>query len=123
MSGKALVAGGLPNEWAPTGQSLAAQVLDKRNWFGCRWPNSRFKQNIMYEQKEYMLAYSLVAAFVLLGMLLVCIPRPRKTEDISKEQEEKNKKMKARQKAAAKKKKAAEKAKVKKTKARKKKKK
>ena len=77
----------------------------------------------MYEQKEYLLAYSLVAAFILLGILLVWIPRPRKTEDISKEEAEKRKKLKARQKAAAKQKKAAGKARAKKTKARKKKKK
>jgi len=75
----------------------------------------------MYEQQEYMLAYSLVAACLLLGMLMICIPRPRKTEDISKEQAEKNKKMKERQKAAAKQKKAADKARAKKAKARKKK--
>jgi hypothetical protein len=31
-------------------------------------------------QTEYGLAYLLTAAFVLLGMLLVCIPRPRKKD-------------------------------------------
>ena len=77
----------------------------------------------MYEQKEYLLAYLLVAACLLVGMLMVCIPRPRKTEDISKAEQANNKKLKAKQKAAAKQKKAAEKAKAKKTKAKKKKKK
>ncbi len=76
----------------------------------------------MYEQKEYYLAYGLVAVCLLLGMLMVCIPRPRKSEVIDKEQAAKDKKLKVRQKAAAKKKKAAEKAKGKKAKARKKKK-
>lgn len=76
----------------------------------------------MYEQKEYLLGYALVAAFLLLGMLLVCVPRPRKSEVVDKEQAAKDKKQKARQKSAAKKKKAADKARAKKTKARKKKK-
>lgn len=31
-------------------------------------------------QTEYHLAYLLTAAFVLLGLLLVCIPRPRKAD-------------------------------------------
>jgi hypothetical protein len=31
----------------------------------------------MYEQTEYGLAYALVAAVLLLGILAVCIPRPR----------------------------------------------
>lgn len=31
-------------------------------------------------QTEYGLAYSLTAALVLLGVLLVCIPRPRKKD-------------------------------------------
>jgi len=77
----------------------------------------------MYAQKEYLLAYCLVAACLLLGMLMVCIPRPRQSEVVDKEQAAKDKKDQARQKAAAKKKKAAEKAKNKKAKARKKKKK
>jgi hypothetical protein len=34
----------------------------------------------MYEQTEYALAYSLVAAVILLAILAVCIPRPRKAE-------------------------------------------
>ena len=76
----------------------------------------------MYEQKEYLLAYGLVAACLLLGMLIVCIPRPRQSEVVDKEQAAKDKKNKARQKAAAKKKKSADRARAKKTKARKKKK-
>ena len=32
----------------------------------------------MYERTEYVLAYALVFAFLILGMLVVCIPRPRK---------------------------------------------
>ena len=76
----------------------------------------------MYEQKEYLLAYGLVAVCLLLGMLMVCIPRPRQSEVVDKEQAAKDKKNKARQKAAAKKKKSADRARAKKTKARKKKK-
>ena len=76
----------------------------------------------MYEQTEYLLAYGLVAACLLLGMLIVCIPRPRKSEVVDKEQAAKDKKNQVRLKAAAKKKKAADKARAKKAKARKKKK-
>jgi uncharacterized protein with WD repeat len=71
----------------------------------------------MYEQKEYLLAYCLIFAFLLLGMLIVCIPRPRKSEFINKEQAAKDKALKKRQKVGAKKKKKAEKAKAKKKKA------
>ncbi len=39
----------------------------------------------MYEQTEYLLAYALVFAFLILGMLIVCIPRPRKKEFITAE--------------------------------------
>ena len=71
----------------------------------------------MYEQKEYLLAYLLVFACLILGMLVVCIPRPRKKEFVDKEQAAKDKALKSRQKAAGKKKKKADKAKAKKKKA------
>lgn len=72
----------------------------------------------MYEQKEYLLAYGLVAAFLILGMLIVCIPRPRKSEWVEPEQAAKNKALKIRQKKANKKKKKADRLKAKKKKAR-----
>ncbi len=55
----------------------------------------------MYNQSEYMLSYALVAAFVVLGMLVVCIPRPRKKEYLTREQLAKEKKRKANEKAKA----------------------
>jgi hypothetical protein len=70
----------------------------------------------MYNQSEYLMSYALVAAFVVLGMLVVCIPRPRKAKYLTKEQLAKekirkaNEKTKARaQKDAAKRKKKAKK--------------
>jgi len=71
----------------------------------------------MYEQTEYLLAYCLIFAFLILGMLIVCIPRPRKSEFVDKEQAAKDKATKSRLKAGAKKKKKAEKMKAKKKKA------
>ncbi|MDG1873364.1 MAG: hypothetical protein P8J27_05610 [Mariniblastus sp.] len=71
----------------------------------------------MYEQTEYLYAYLLVFACLLLGMLMVCIPRPRKNVFVDKEQAAKDKALKSRQKIAGKKKKKAEKAKAKKKKA------
>lgn len=56
----------------------------------------------MYTQSEYMLSYALVAAFVVLGMLVVCIPRPRKAKYLTKEQLAKEKIRKANDKAKAK---------------------
>lgn len=34
----------------------------------------------MYAQTEYGLAYALIFGLVVLGLLVVCIPRPRKKE-------------------------------------------
>jgi Na+-transporting methylmalonyl-CoA/oxaloacetate decarboxylase gamma subunit len=65
----------------------------------------------MYPQTEYALAYALTFAFVILGFLVVCIPRPRKVADLSKEEVAKEKKKKEKEKAIAKSKKAAAKAK------------
>ncbi|MFK7767696.1 MAG: hypothetical protein AB8B55_10785 [Mariniblastus sp.] len=72
----------------------------------------------MYEQKEYMLAYALVFAFVILGMLVVCVPRPRKSEFVDPEQAAKDKRINQQKKAKAKMKKKSEKTKKKKMKAR-----
>ena len=52
----------------------------------------------MYEQQEYLLAYALVFAFLILGMLVVCIPRPRKKGFINPEQIAKEKRIKQGQK-------------------------
>ncbi len=57
----------------------------------------------MYEQTEYLLAYLLVFAFLILGMLIVCIPRPRKKEFVDKETEAKQKRLKIAQKVKVKK--------------------
>ena len=59
----------------------------------------------MYNQSEYLLAYALVAACIVLGMLVVCVPRPRKKKYMTKEQiaKEKAKKANERSKAKAKK--------------------
>ena len=72
----------------------------------------------MYDQKEYLLAYALVFSFLILGLLLVCIPRPRKSEYVDPETAAKNKAQSQRMKVGAKKKKKANKAKAKKEKAR-----
>ena len=53
----------------------------------------------MYEQTEYLYAYGLIAAFLLLGMLVVCIPRPRKKGFIDPQQAEKEKRLKTKKKA------------------------
>jgi hypothetical protein len=55
----------------------------------------------MYNQSEYLMSYALVAAFVVLGMLVVCIPRPRKAKYLTKEQLAKEKIRKANEKAKA----------------------
>lgn len=52
-------------------------------------------------QTEYGLAYLLTAAFVLLGVLLVCIPRPRKA-DFEDPKKKKSKKKGAQKKRASK---------------------
>lgn len=57
---------------------------------------------LMYEQTEYVMAYALTAAFVALGMLLVCVPRPRKSDFPDPVRDAKLKKLKARDKSAAK---------------------
>ena len=56
----------------------------------------------MYEQTEYFLAYALVFAFLILGMLVVCIPRPRKKEFLDPEQAAKEKRLKQARKDKAK---------------------
>jgi hypothetical protein len=59
----------------------------------------------MYDQTEYGLAYALIFAFLVLGMLVVCIPRPRKTGFIDPAEAAKEKRLNQRQKAQAKSKK------------------
>ncbi len=54
----------------------------------------------MYEQREYAIAWGLVLLFLLLGMLVVCIPRPRR-----RDLKPIDKALVAREKAAAKRKK------------------
>ena len=68
----------------------------------------------MYEQQEYMLAYAMVFAFLLLGMLVVCIPRPRKKEYLDPQQAAKEKRLKQQRKDKAKAKKKTDKAQKKK---------
>jgi hypothetical protein len=71
----------------------------------------------MYEQTEYLLAYGLVAALLLLGVLVVCIPRPRKKGFIDPQQAEKEKRLKIKKKAQMKAIKKTEKSKKKRAKA------
>ncbi len=71
----------------------------------------------MYEQTEYSLAYALVFAFLILGMLVVCVPRPRKKGFVDPEQAAKEKRIKLGQKVQNKTKKKIEKAKKKRAKA------
>ena len=68
----------------------------------------------MYNQTEYGLAYGLVFAFILLGMLVVCIPRPRKKGFVDPAEAAKEKRLKQRQKMQAKTKKKSDKIKKKK---------
>lgn len=68
----------------------------------------------MYDQTEYGLAYGLIFAFLLLGMLVVCIPRPRKQGFIDPVDAAKEKRLNQRQKAQAKAKKKSSKLKKKK---------
>ena len=69
---------------------------------------------MMYEQTEYLLAYALIFALLLLGMLVVCIPRPRKPGFVDPEAVAKEKRIKQSQKIQIKKRKLAEKTKKKK---------
>ncbi len=71
----------------------------------------------MEEQTEYMLGYALTFALILLGVLVVCIPRPRKSRFLTPEQEAKEKRRNKKRSAQAKKKRAADKAKKQKAKA------
>lgn len=71
----------------------------------------------MYEQQEYLLAYALVFAFLVLGMLVVCIPRPRKKGFVTAEEVAKEKRIKQGQKVKALAKKKSEKSKKKRAKA------
>lgn len=71
----------------------------------------------MYEQKEYLLAYALVFAFLILGMLVVCIPRPRKKGFVTREEIAKEKRIKQGQKVKLKSKKKMEKSKKQRAKA------
>ena len=57
-------------------------------------------------QTQYTLAYALIFAFVMLGFLIVCIPRPRKEVFRSPEEEQEAKKRAENQKAEAKRNKA-----------------
>lgn len=56
----------------------------------------------MYEQSEYAMAYALTAGFVVLGMLLVCVPRPRKSDFADPVRDAKAKKLQEKRKATAK---------------------
>ena len=58
-----------------------------------------------HAQTEYLLAYGLIFGFLLLGMLVVCIPRPRKSQYLDPVAAEKERKMRQRDKALARKKK------------------
>ena len=51
-----------------------------------------------FAQTEYTLGYALVTAFVLLGMLLVCVPRSRKKDFPNPKRDELEKKEKQKQK-------------------------
>ena len=45
----------------------------------------------MYNQTEYGLAYALVFGLLMLGLIVVCIPRPRKKELVDPNQKKKRK--------------------------------
>lgn len=68
----------------------------------------------MYDQTEYGLAYGLIFAFLVLGMLVVCIPRPRKKGFVDPAEAAREKRLKQRSKAQAKAKKKSKKIKNKK---------
>ena len=65
-------------------------------------PRAELAEFLMYEQTEYVMAIALTAAFVVLGMLLVCVPRPRKSDFPDPVRDAKLKKLKARDKSTAK---------------------
>lgn len=71
----------------------------------------------MYAQQEYLLAYALVFAFLILGMLVVCIPRPRKKGFVEPEEVAKEKRIKLGQKTQKKARKQQAKSKKKKARA------
>ena len=75
---------------------------------------------VLAQQSQYMLAYALIFAIVLLGFLVVCVPRPRKPAFRSPEEEKNAKKKLEMDKARSKKKKARDKQNKKRKKARKK---
>jgi hypothetical protein len=77
-------------------------------------------QTIIAQQSQYTLAYALVFAVVMLGFLVVCIPRPRKTTYKSEEHEKQARKKADIDKLKAKKKKKRDKENKKRKKARKK---
>ena len=58
-----------------------------------------------YDQTEYGMGYLLVAAFIVLGLLAICVPRPRRSNFLDPEEEKKLKAEKARRKKKKKKKK------------------
>jgi hypothetical protein len=68
---------------------------------------------------SYTLEYALAFGLIFLGLLAVCIPRPRKAEILTPTEEAKKKKKLEKNKANAAKRKAADKKKKKATKARK----
>ena len=72
------------------------------------------------EQTEYFLGYALTFAMILLGTLVVCIPRPRKAKFLTPDEERKQKQRDQKRKAQAKKQKTAKKSQKKKAKAAKK---
>lgn len=74
----------------------------------------------MADQQEYALGYALTFFLVMLGMLVVCIPRPRKAKFLTEKEAEKEKRLNKKRKASAKKKKSAARAKKKAEKAKKK---
>ena len=71
----------------------------------------------MYEQTEYLLAYAMVFAFLTLGMLVVCIPRPRKKGFVNPEEAAREKRIKLGKKAQNKARKKTENVKKKRAKA------
>lgn len=64
----------------------------------------------MAAQQEYGLGIALTFCMVLLGLLVVCIPRPRKAKYLTEKEAEKEKRILAKRKSNAKKKRSAEKA-------------
>ena len=55
---------------------------------GSRHPGNKLN---MYPQTEYGLAYALIIGLVVLGLLVVCIPRPRKKDIIDPAEAARNK--------------------------------